>query len=173
MVCGGIVCHWLVGSHPRLCASAKLSAYDICVLCHLADQAGVEGGHFGLYGRPPDLQSGKYQSHLDQVLPSPSRRIEVQTPMNPNRQPVRSVRSVPVRMASEALMDEIETDPTTTSVMTCSPDAREHCILDTDAYRKWVQKHLTSWTSDFPRGFGCGDVSRIGVGGSVSKVTPI
>jgi hypothetical protein len=127
---------------PRLYASAKLSAYDMCVLCHFCDAAGIQGGSFNVYSLPPDMQSGKYQRHLDSVLPDPSYLIEVPTPQHPNRRPIRRVVNVPVRMACESLADEIENDPTTMTVMRADPDSRDQCVLDTVAYRRWVKKRV-------------------------------
>ena len=120
----------------RLYATAKLSARDLCVLCHWADVAGAEGGAFSLYAKPPDLQSGKYQFHLDSVFPEPAYLVDLPTPMHPNRKPVRKVRNVPVRMACESICDEFQcSDSCCRKLVEAKPGDRPETVMDTDAYR--------------------------------------
>eukprot|EP00959_Pyramimonas_sp_CCMP1952_P222275 4647069-Pyramimonas_sp.AAC.1 len=80
-----------------LYASAKLSAYDVCVLCYRCQVAEVPGGSFSIYGSAPGKQSGSYQRHLDTVLPGPGDLYMVPTPCNVRRAATRSIRDIPFR----------------------------------------------------------------------------
>ena len=53
-----------------LYALGKLSAKDLCVASHYAASAAVPGGDFESLAMDPSSQSGKFQAHLDRVLPS-------------------------------------------------------------------------------------------------------
>ena len=47
----------------------KISAGDFCVACHHADEGGMLGADFALYAQKPGLQTGRYQKHIDAVVP--------------------------------------------------------------------------------------------------------
>eukprot|EP00959_Pyramimonas_sp_CCMP1952_P346240 7251728-Pyramimonas_sp.AAC.1 len=66
----------------RLYASCRITAQHLRLLCELCSKAKVQGGCFDAYARPEGLQSGKYQLHLDRVLPVVDHLYSVQAPMN-------------------------------------------------------------------------------------------
>ena len=129
----------------RLYSSAKLTAKDLCIICYYADLAGVAGADFSLYSRPPDAQPGKFQAHLDRVLPEPKCLFSIATPCNPNRGPLRKIVHIPVRLACDSLADEIETDDTTRRMMDAPCDERPQCVLDTPAYRCPLASNKCCW----------------------------
>eukprot|EP00959_Pyramimonas_sp_CCMP1952_P328569 6878932-Pyramimonas_sp.AAC.1 len=49
----------------KLYASCRLTAQQLCVLCHSAVEANVVGGNFAAYAMEDGKQSGKYQAFLD------------------------------------------------------------------------------------------------------------
>eukprot|EP00959_Pyramimonas_sp_CCMP1952_P127404 2664796-Pyramimonas_sp.AAC.1 len=81
----------------RAYSCCKLSAKDLCIACHHAAAANVPGGAFGLYAVDPDADSGRFQRHLDTVLPGPGPLFMVATPQNPSRSTQRVVRDLPMR----------------------------------------------------------------------------
>jgi len=107
----------------RLYSSAKLSAFDFCLACHWADKAGAPGAAFDLYAVPPGQQSGKYQRHLDNVLPDVKHLTTVATPCNRNRGAARSIRHIIVRCIYESVEDELACDPTLHSMLDDPDDA--------------------------------------------------
>lgn len=59
----------MIGYMLYLYGITKITAADLCILCYYGMQAGAYGEGFELYGLPPNLDSGRYQKHLDAVLP--------------------------------------------------------------------------------------------------------
>eukprot|EP00959_Pyramimonas_sp_CCMP1952_P166705 3484164-Pyramimonas_sp.AAC.1 len=118
-----------------LYSQAKLSARDLCVLCKHASDASCPGGAFSIYGLPPNLQSGKYQRHLDAVLPSPKHLLAIQTPSNVNRSAIRSSRDVLVRCIWESLSDELENDPSIRDKLYPSDSEAKDSVVSLPAYQ--------------------------------------
>eukprot|EP00959_Pyramimonas_sp_CCMP1952_P207717 4344687-Pyramimonas_sp.AAC.1 len=53
----------------KLYASCRLTAEQLCTMCHACVEAGVPGGNFNLYSLEEGKQSGRYQRHLDSGRP--------------------------------------------------------------------------------------------------------
>eukprot|EP00959_Pyramimonas_sp_CCMP1952_P340003 7120738-Pyramimonas_sp.AAC.1 len=84
------------------------------------------GADFYQYSLGPDHQSGKYQRHLSTKLPNAPHLIMVDTPVNLNRHPRRTIRPTPVAAVFETLDDEIHNDLTTVEMLDADPlDRRE------------------------------------------------
>eukprot|EP00959_Pyramimonas_sp_CCMP1952_P047722 996191-Pyramimonas_sp.AAC.1 len=94
-----------------LYASARLSAKDLAILCHLANAAGVQGAPFATYAVSPERQSG-HQDHLDRVLPDSGRLIYVDTVVQKKGGAARTTRPAPVRVIWESIEEEIKQDAT-------------------------------------------------------------
>ena len=118
----------------HLYSSARLTAKQFCVTCRLCEEAGARGGCFSKYSRKDNLQSGKYQEHLDRVLPKPDHIYPVPAPQNVNRRPHRSNRSIDVKLAYESLADEVFAQDDTFTTLRAPADAREQCVLDLPVY---------------------------------------
>eukprot|EP00959_Pyramimonas_sp_CCMP1952_P364521 7633445-Pyramimonas_sp.AAC.1 len=118
----------------KLYATCKISAKDFCSLCWHAHGANVAGGDFGMYAKDPSSQSGKFQHHLDEVLPQPKFLYPVSTPVNFNRRPERTLRDVLMRCPCESLAEEISTDPLTMSHVLSPPGSRTSSVMDAPVY---------------------------------------
>ena len=67
-----------------LYAVCKISARDLCILFYWIEQCGLQGEWDGM-GLAPGAQTGKYQQHLDKLLPNPRRDLpfyKIKTPLN-------------------------------------------------------------------------------------------
>eukprot|EP00959_Pyramimonas_sp_CCMP1952_P319818 6692252-Pyramimonas_sp.AAC.1 len=117
-----------------LYGSCRITAKQLCVLCHMCDEAGVPGATWSMYSRSADLQSGKYQHHLDCVMPAPKHLIHISVPISENHSTLRSVRDHPVKLFYESLSDELAGDPSILEALRARPDQREPNILDVPAY---------------------------------------
>ena len=96
-----------------LYALGKLSAKDLCVASHYAASAAVPGGDFESLAMDPSSQSGKFQAHLDRVLPSVGPLVWVSVPLHRRfgDDVARETRLVPMRPPHEALAREIMDAP--------------------------------------------------------------
>ena len=96
-----------------LYATGALSAKDLCILCHHAHGAGLEGD-VELYAMKPGQSSaGNYQQHLDRVLPKSNAPTHyyLEVPVCARRSLKRSTREVPVVPLYEALAAEVAAAP--------------------------------------------------------------
>ena len=80
------------------------------------------------------LQSGKYQAHLDRVLPQSENIVTIGVPMNQNRAPLRTIRHVPVQMVFDSLQDELEEDATIMEQLRLPADELPDGVLTTRRY---------------------------------------
>jgi hypothetical protein len=67
----------------ELFALNKISAQDTCILFWHSHLAGAVGAEFETHMLAPGKQSGKYQAHLDTVLPSPGPLYYADVPCSP------------------------------------------------------------------------------------------
>eukprot|EP00959_Pyramimonas_sp_CCMP1952_P472633 9500350-Pyramimonas_sp.AAC.3 len=118
----------------RMYATCKLSAKEFCLMCHWAHAAGTPGADFQQYAVGPNQQTGKYQHHLSNVLPHAPFMFNIDTPVNLNRRPRRTIRITPVAAVFESLDEELRTDQTTLDMLLTEPEDREECVLDLPCY---------------------------------------
>lgn len=90
-----------------LYALCKLSAQDLCVALHYANLAGVGGAEFDRYAMPPGMGSGRYQRHLDRVLPNATPMYDVRVPVTVRSSGARETRMLPCSPPHEALAREV------------------------------------------------------------------
>eukprot|EP00959_Pyramimonas_sp_CCMP1952_P457126 9474341-Pyramimonas_sp.AAC.1 len=114
----------------KLYASCRLTAQQFAVACHYCAEANVPGGNFRKYGSPEGLQSGKYQRNLDKVLPEPSHLYLIQVPGNVNHSPMRTIQSLPVKLAYEAIEDELAADPSIWTTAQANAADRSDTVMD-------------------------------------------
>ena len=93
-------------------AKCKITATDLCTLCHWASIDHVPGGAFSLYELNPTNQSGKFQRHADSVLPSPGDLFMVSVPFNLSRRVNRVTKSIPVKALWRSVSQELALDAT-------------------------------------------------------------
>eukprot|EP00959_Pyramimonas_sp_CCMP1952_P340383 7129451-Pyramimonas_sp.AAC.1 len=117
-----------------LYASCRLNAKQFCVLCGLCEAAGVQGATWSKFSRPADLQSGKYQLHLDTVLPAPKHLTHIKVPVCENHSALRSVRDHPIKLFYESISDELVADPSILEELRKTPAQRDPNVLDVPAY---------------------------------------
>eukprot|EP00959_Pyramimonas_sp_CCMP1952_P329008 6888025-Pyramimonas_sp.AAC.1 len=103
--------HELLRLLLRLYSTAKLSALELCQICHFAHAAGTPGASFSLYALGPGHQTGKYQALLDRVLPEPHHMTTIRTPGNYQRAAARTCRYIPTRCVWDSIEDELSTSP--------------------------------------------------------------
>ena len=119
----------------KLYGSCRLSAQQLCTLCHSATDAQVPGGNFAAYAMAEGKQSGKYQAFLDKVLPGPGPLHEVPCPMNQNKSPHSSIRQVPMQLVHDCLRDELRDSPDMLDVLNTPAAVRPAAsVLDTQVY---------------------------------------
>eukprot|EP00972_Heterocapsa_arctica_P089717 13233591-Heterocapsa_arctica.AAC.1 len=71
-------------------ACCKFSAKDLCTAMYFAEKAGTSGADFAKYALAPpapghNASEGRYQKHLDTVLPVGNPLYSVDTPVNEKR----------------------------------------------------------------------------------------
>ena len=116
----------------HLYSQCKLSAKDLCVACHHADHARVPGAAFHTYAVSPD--SGRFQKHLDAVMPGTGPVFMVSVPMNPGRSNKRIVRDMPMRAMWQSLDDELGDDLGILRCLETPLAQRKPSVMDVPAY---------------------------------------
>ena len=125
---GAMLLHTLL----NLYASCKLTAKDLCTLCHHCTAADVLGADFELYAVPPDRCSGRYQAHLDTVLPQGGPYYYCPVPCKSKRKAARGSRIVPMNCAWVRLLAELKA--TDVEQMLDDSTEREENASDTPTY---------------------------------------
>ena len=119
----------------KMYSSCRITANQFSVACHFCKEANVPGGNFDQYARPEGLQSGKYQNHLDKHLPQPRHLYFVQTPQQVNHSPLRTIQNIPVKLAYEAIQDELVADPDVWHKLQAEPHERTANVTDLPAFK--------------------------------------
>ena len=114
-------------------ALCKLNAAEFCILSYHAHLGGMMGGDFALYAYPPGKPEGRYQAHLDTVLPQPGPYYPVKAPQWVKGDS-RGSRDVPTAQLWDRLSSELKSDPTRESALNglapTTPD-----VMLTEAYK--------------------------------------
>eukprot|EP00959_Pyramimonas_sp_CCMP1952_P072766 1520531-Pyramimonas_sp.AAC.1 len=115
----------------------KITAKDFSTAMWYLGETLTPGADFKLYGLHPDSQTGKFQDHLDKVLPQPKHMYMLDIPGNDHGRGARRVATHAMKCVWESLEDEItqsSDDNSTLRVMQQTPAERGETILDTNAY---------------------------------------
>ena len=94
-----------------LYALQKITAKDLCIACYWCDEAVILGADFSPMALPPDLQSGKYQDHIDKVAPPSSHLDHIQVASMSRGTESRSSVTTTVALVHEALEAEVRESP--------------------------------------------------------------
>ena len=96
--------------------------------------AKVPGADFTLYAVPPGKQTGKYQRHLDEVMPAPGPRYYVDAPCQEKRRTGRHTRSIPMCPINLSIAKEMSSSPALLETLNANPRDRDVNVMDTPAY---------------------------------------
>ena len=122
-----------------LYAVTKISAMDLCIICYWCERALLLGGAFGLYAFGPGKQSGKYQHHLDRVLPRQEAYVYPEMPQALRGTAARSSRVVPMAPVFEGLNDEIRSRPDIKAMLADTNGEHEGTFLELPVYQQHEQ----------------------------------
>ena len=88
-------------------ACQKITAKDFCILCHECMEANMPGGNFGTYAVAPGNQTGRYQQHLDRVLPTGPNLYYASMPVHERMTPTTASYDMPFNAIWQSLHKEL------------------------------------------------------------------